>query len=944
MNAVLFRHQARQVLTRLRRSSRAPLDESSRLPSVEAVVREGTHNYRRVRLTLLGVLAALCANFFIQTWHAHRTEQSRRIENEAVELAAAQRWLSQRVARLALSPQGLAQEAQAAELRATLAQSDAQTQQLHALLTTLGLFTGNAEAEAARSWQAWTSSRAQMTAHARTLAESAAQGAPAATAALATRVGALADDALTDVQALLDRMHAASARSHAARTRQTQAWAALNLVLLSLLAVFAVGPALRSIRRQYRRLAGQALDLQRLALVAERTNNAVLLIDEQRKVTWTNPAFTRITGANAASVVGRDALAVLLSADADAATAALLQRALEQQHEGSALQMQHGHPGAADASRKCLDINIQPLHDDRGSARGHVAVAVDITSLKRAQSDLRIAAIAFESQGGIAITDEGERILRVNPAFTRISGFTIDDARGRTLGELLGSDRHDHDFFGAMHATLLQDGHWQGELWSRRKDGEIYPQWLSVTAVRDDRQRTTHYVAVFTDITEKKRADESIHSLAFHDPLTQLPNRRLLHERIQEAIAASVRSGRHAALLFIDLDRFKELNDSQGHEVGDQLLREVAVRLCAGVRSDDTVARLGGDEFVVLVTALSSDAHEATEQAARLAESMRRELNRPFVLGALRHHTSPSIGVNVFSGAGHGVDELLERADSAMYLAKHAGRNAYRFFDPRLHAEREQRAKLAAELRLALAQQQLELHCQPQVDAHGKVVGAEALPHWQHATRGRVPPEVFMPLAEESELGVDLGTWVLEAAAQQLVDWGRHEACAELTLAVNVSARLFRERGFDDTVHAIAARLGPRARQLKLELGESLVVDEIDTVVAKLHALRATGVQLALDAFGTGQTSLSTLARLPIDELKIDPFFVHDMTHNRAHAAIVQTIIGLARSLALDVVAAGVESDEQQHLLLSMGCRLQQGPLFAPLMPLREFEAFGTRR
>jgi len=927
----------------LRARSTVPF-ESTRLESVESVVREGTVNYRRVRLTLYGVLIALCGNFVIQNWHARQTEQSRRIENEAVELAATQRWLSQSIARLALSPSLLTDPATARELRSTVAQSDTQAARLRELLIAQELLDeGDGEgkrAELGQAWRAWVGRRIEMAESAKALADHAEIDSTAIDAGRTVAVGARADEALTRVQVLLDTMHATAARSHAERVRQTQLWTGLNIVLLSVLALAAVEPAVRSIRRQYRRLAAQALELQRLALVAERTTNAVLLIDENRSVAWVNQAFTRITGIAPAQAVGRDALSLLAPAGDDGQTRSSLHRALGSPR-GERLQM---HQRAHDGLDLWLDVDIQPLQDESGAARGHVAVTADITQLKRVQSDLRIAAIAFDSSGGIAITDADKRILRVNAAFTRITGFSIDEARGRTMGELLRSGRHEPAFYAAMEEALLREQLWQGEIWNRRKSGEIYPQWMNITAVRDEQGHTTNYVAVFTDITEKKRADETIHSLAYFDPLTKLPNRRLLRDRIEQAISASAQSGRHAALLFIDLDNFKELNDSKGHDVGDQLLQEVASRLYAGVRSDDTVARQGGDEFVVLVTGLSADAAQAASQAERLAEAMRCELNRPYALGSLRHHSSPSIGIHVFVGAGHGVDELLKRADSAMYVAKRAGRNAYRFFDPALHAELEHRVELEADLRQAVEQQQLELYFQPQVDARGAVIGAEALLRWQHATRGHVPPSVFIPLAEESDLIVDIGSWVLQAAAQQLRAWRERPGWPALQLAVNVSARQFRKAGFCDTVRGIVQPLGPAVDQLKLELTESLILVDVDGVVATMHALRALGVRLSLDDFGTGQSSLSYLTRLPLDQLKIDQSFVRKLTQSRSDAVVVQTIIGMARSLDIGVIAEGVETEEQCGRLIAMGCLQQQGYLFGKPMPLPAFEAFVKAR
>lgn len=937
-------------------------DSSFSSQSTASMLREGARNSRRVRLTLLAVLVALCVNFALQTWYAHRTETSRRAENAIIELAAVQRMLSQRIARLALSSTpgdagaglsprlpgadvedlrsgplllGSAADAEPGELRSALARSDAEADRLAARLEAQGWLAASDGAELALAWQLWLERRAALVAEARTVADGSQAREVQEARTRALSLGATADAALHSVQALLDAMQAQAGRSHAARVRRTQVWAMLNIVILSALVVIAIAPALRSMRRQYQRLAAQTMDLQLLALVAERTTNAVMIVDARRCVTWVNQAFARIVGRPQQAAVGRDVLALLpASADADD-LAEPLRRALASDR-GSRFELRHC---AADGSEHWLDVDLQPLHDESGLVRGHIAVSADITQLKSAQADLRIAAIAFESLGGIIITDDDERILRVNAAFTRITGYTIDEARGRRTGELLNSGRHDRAFYATMWAALQREHHWQGEIWNRRKCGEVYPQWLSISAVRDEQQRTTHYVAVFTDITEKKQADETIRSLAYFDPLTKLPNRRLLRERIAGAISASAATRRHAALLFIDLDNFKELNDSKGHDVGDRLLLEVGQRLNAGLRSDDTVARHGGDEFVVLVTRLSADEHQATAQAERIAESIRGELNRPYTLGSYRHRTSPSIGISLFVGATHGVDELLKRADSAMYLAKRSGRNTYRFFDPALHAALQQRVELEAALREALELEQLELHYQPQVDEHGQIAAAEVLLRWNHKTRGSIAPGEFIPLAEESDLILDLGAWVLERAARQLVEWNRRTGWPRIELAVNVSARQFRRAGFATSVRDVVERTGVRASQLKLELTESLILGDVDEVVDTMHALRRLGIKLSLDDFGTGQSSLSYLTRLPFDQIKIDQSFVRQLTQSRSHAAVVQTVIVLADRLGFEVIAEGVETEEQRSMLEAMGCRRHQGYLFGQPMPLAQFEA-----
>lgn len=726
---------------------------------------------------------------------------------------------------------------------------------------------------------------------------------------------------------------------HAAAVRQMQVWAALNVVLLLALALFAVEPAVRSVRRQYRRLARQTADLQRFALAAEHTTNVVMIADACDRIVWVNPAFTRVTGYGAHEALGHTPLALLDSEGSGARGASALRAALAQESGLRAQVLSR----TKDGRELWLDLDVQPLYDDAGTLAGYVNVAADVTELKRAQADLRVAAIAFDALDGIAITDADQKIVRVNPAFTRITGYAADEAIGRTTGQLLRSGRHDAAFYRAMWDILVRERHWHGEVWNRRKSGEIYPQWLSITAVCDDAGCTTHYVAVFTDITEKKRADETIHSLAFYDPLTRLPNRTLLRERLQQAIAASARNARFAAVLFLDLDRFKELNDSRGHGVGDLLLVEVAQRLTGRVRATDTVARQGGDEFVIVVGELSADAVQAVAQAESIAESIRRELDRPYDLAGQTYRCTPSIGINVFVGDEHGVDELLKRADIAMYEAKRSGRNALRFFDPEMHAALADRIAVEADLRCAIDRQQLQLHLQPQVDHTGRIFGAEVLLRWRHPQRGYVPPAQFIALAEQSDLIVEIGNWVLKRAAEQLARWAQRPRWRDLELAVNVSARQFHKPDFGATVEAVIARAALTPGRIGLELTESLVLQDIDDTIGKMAALRRLGVKFSLDDFGTGQSSLAYLTRLPLDQLKIDQSFVRNITRSHANAVVVQTIVGMATSLGIEVIAEGVETDDQRRILELHGCRRHQGYLFSRPLPVAEFEALFER-
>jgi len=448
-----------------------------------------------------------------------------------------------------------------------------------------------------------------------------------------------------------------------------------------------------------------------------------------------------------------------------------------------------------------------------------------------------------------------------------------------------------------------------------------------------------NYVGTLTDITVRKQAEEEIKTLAFYDPLTQLPNRRLLLDRLHHAMAASSRSTQKCALLFIDLDNFKTLNDTRGHDVGDMLLQQVAQRLARSVREGDTVSRIGGDEFVVILEGLSISPLEAASQAEQVGEEIRRELGRAYMLGGHSHHSSPSIGATLFSGHQFSSDELLKRGDLAMYEAKAAGRNTLRFFDPQMQAQVSERARLEAELRQGLREHQMLLHYQPQVDVQGRIFGVEALVRWQHPSRGLVFPGSFIGLAEETRLILELGDWVLETACHQLAAWAALPGRSELSIAVNVSAQQFHERDFVQQVQGSLERTGADPRRLKLELTESLLVHDLPDVVRKMAQLQTLGVRFSLDDFGTGYSSLAYLKQLPLDQLKIDQSFVRDVLVDANAATLARTIVSLADSLGLQVIAEGVETAEQRDFLERSGCRYFQGYHFSRPLPLAALEA-----
>ena len=445
------------------------------------------------------------------------------------------------------------------------------------------------------------------------------------------------------------------------------------------------------------------------------------------------------------------------------------------------------------------------------------------------------------------------------------------------------------------------------------------------------------------EVAERKMADDEIRNLAYHDALTRLPNRRLLFDRLQHAIAASSRSGRYCALLFIDLDNFKTLNDTLGHDAGDLLLQEVSRRLATCLREGDTAARLGGDEFVVLLENLSENAQEAATQAETTGEKIHGALNQTYQLANHEYNGTPSIGVTLFTDHQDTVDELVKRADLAMYHAKSAGRNALRFFDPQMQAVITTRATLEAGLREALLKQQFLLYYQAQVDSQGRVTGAEALLRWQHPQGELVSPMEFIPLAEDTGLILLLGRWVLETACAQLALWAACPELAHLMVAVNVSAREFHHKDFVDQVKSVLVTSGARPQRLKLELTESLLLHDVEDTIVKMTALRAEGVSFSLDDFGTGYSSLSYLKRLPLDQVKIDRSFVRDVLTDAYDSAIARSVIDLGRNLGLGVIAEGVESGAQRDFVAANGCQNYQGYLFSRPLPLHEFEKFVRR-
>jgi diguanylate cyclase (GGDEF)-like protein/PAS domain S-box-containing protein len=566
------------------------------------------------------------------------------------------------------------------------------------------------------------------------------------------------------------------------------------------------------------------------------------------------------------------------------------------------------------------------------------SIVQDITGRKQAENNQRIAATAFESQESLMITDADGVILRVNKAFTETTGYPAEEVVGQTP-RLLKSGRHDAEFYREMWETINRTGTWQGEIWDRRKNGEIYPKWLSISAVKGDDGVVTHYVGSHIDITERKATEEKILHLAFYDHLTNLPNRLLLLDRLKQALSSSTRSRRSGLLLFIDLDNFKNLNDTLGHDIGDLLLQQVTQRLESCIREGDTVARLGGDEFVVMLLDLSGQSIEAAAQTETIGEKILAALDQPYQLGSYVHRCTASIGATLFKDHQQTPEELMKQADIAMYQAKKAGRNTLRFFDPEMQTSITARVSLEEELRKAIEKQQFQLYYQIQVDRSSRPLGAEALIRWVHPERGMVSPAHFIPLAEETGLILPIGQWVLETACAQIKVWQQDAQACDLVLAVNVSAKQFHQADFVAQVQTTMQRHAINPMRLKLELTESLLLKNIEDTIATMNALNEVGVQLSLDDFGTGYSSLQYLKRLPLDQLKIDQSFVRDISIDSSDKTIIRTIIAMAQNLNLDVIAEGVETEEQRQFLMSNSCTHFQGYLFGRPVPIEQFDA-----
>jgi len=549
---------------------------------------------------------------------------------------------------------------------------------------------------------------------------------------------------------------------------------------------------------------------------------------------------------------------------------------------------------------------------------------------RHAAKDQRLAASVFqESPLGIIITDEKANILRVNQAFTDITGYTAEEATGKNP-RLLQSGRHDEGFYQNLWTSLNETGCWEGEIWNRRKNGDVYPQWESIAAVRNERGEVSHYIASFTDITEKKLSEKHVYRLAHYDVLTNLPNRTLLSDRLNQAIAQAKRRGRKVAVLFFDLDDFKLINDTMGHSAGDVLLQLIAGNLKASVRDEDTVARLGGDEFVAVLSDITS-----TRDVMVVAKKILAAMQQPLPLEGRKVDVSFSLGVSLFPDDGVDPETLLKHADIALYRAKHEGKNRHEFFTREMTRALEDRQRLEEELKLALEQRQFVLYYQPQIDlSSARVVGLEALIRWRHPDRGLIPPFEFISVAEDTGLILPIGRWVVEEACRQHCAW--KEAAINVRVAFNLSARQLQDKGLLNMLSGVLKAFNIKPGMLELELTETCLMDDPEAAATLMRDFKNLGLGLAMDDFGTGYSSLSYLKRFAMDTLKIDQSFVSNLPDDEQDAAIATTIIAMARNLNLKVLAEGVETKEQLQFLKKHGCDEVQGYYFSKPVPADE--------
>ncbi|MET0070861.1 MAG: EAL domain-containing protein [Candidatus Thiodiazotropha sp.] len=664
------------------------------------------------------------------------------------------------------------------------------------------------------------------------------------------------------------------------------------------------------------------VNLRKLGRVLEQSPTSVMITNTEGDIEYVNPRFEKVSGYSADEVIGKNPR-ILKSGDKTREEYKAMWNALLAGREWRGI----FHNKRKDGSIYWESASISPLRDERGQITHFIAVKEDVTTQKRAEDQLRMNATVFDTTSeGIMVTDADNIIKTVNPAFSRITGYSADEVIGQSPS-MLSSGRHEEEFYEELWDSVLHKRYWSGEIWNRRKDGSVFPEWLSIAAIPDDDGIAKEYVAVFSDISKHKENEEQIRYQANYDALTGLPNRSLLSDRLEQAIGSALREKWMLAILFIDLDQFKMVNDTFGHVMGDELLQLVAERIGDCVRESDTVARFGGDEFVILLQDVTE-----MDAVANIATKVIDSITKVFTLYERDIYIGASVGITIFPDDAMNADSLLRNADMAMYQAKERGRNNYQFFTASMQQQTLERQQLELDLRLAMQRGELEIYYQPVVNAEfEKVISVEALLRWNHPHRGMIYPSVFIPLAEDSGLIGPIGEWVIKGACQQLGRW--HQAGhPELKMAVNLSSRQ-RELGLEaDYLMQVLQETSIRPEMLTLEITESLLMRDTDEALKWLSSFKSLGINLSVDDFGTGYSSLSYLKRFPMDILKIDRSFINDLPHDIDDASLVRTIVAMAESLNLRLIAEGVESREQAEFLLRNGCPNLQGYYYAKPM------------